>query len=144
MKSFLNGVFRLEGENRITSVTVKPTEINIVFPRVKSFRLDIRAVTSNGFCINVEMQKARHSRFVERVLLQHSAFMLQSKYEWDQEFFKEYNKLGPVKRKVVDFCTGVLNAKEQLLANVRHIVLVDLYSEKQLEEPTRLSIFCMT
>lgn len=87
LKSFLNGVFRLEGENRITSVTVKPTEINIVFPRVKSFRLDIRAVTSNGFCINVEMQKARHSRFVERVLLQHSAFMLQSKYEWNQDFF---------------------------------------------------------
>ena len=50
-----------------------------------------------------------------------------------QEFFKEYNKLGPVKRKVVDFCTGVLNAKDQLLANVRHIVLIDLYSEKQLE-----------
>ncbi|MBR4344616.1 MAG: Ig-like domain-containing protein [Lachnospiraceae bacterium] len=50
-----------------------------------------------------------------------------------QEFFKEYNKLGPVKRKVVDFCTGVLNAKDQLLANVRHIVLVDLYSEKQLD-----------
>ena len=49
-----------------------------------------------------------------------------------QEFFEEYNKLGVVKRKVVDFCTGVLDAKDKLLANIRHIVLVDMYSEKQL------------
>jgi predicted transposase/invertase (TIGR01784 family) len=32
------------------------------------------------------MQKARPSHFAERVLLQHSAFLLQSKYEWDQSF----------------------------------------------------------
>ena len=30
------------------------------------------------------MQKAKPDYFVDRVLLQHSAFMLQSKYEWDQ------------------------------------------------------------
>ena len=30
------------------------------------------------------MQKAKPDFFVDRVLLQHSAFMLQSKYEWDQ------------------------------------------------------------
>lgn len=86
--SFLNGVFHLEGDSRITAVTVKNTEINVIFPQVKSFRLDIRATTSSGLCVNVEMQKAKHSRFIDRILLQHSAFMLQSKYEWDQEFFK--------------------------------------------------------
>ena len=85
--SFLNGVFHLEGENKIKSVTVKNTEINIIFPQVKTFRLDIRAKTANGFCINVEMQKAKPLHFVERVLLQHSAFLLQSKYELDQETF---------------------------------------------------------
>jgi hypothetical protein len=85
--SFLNGVFHLEGDNRIKSVTVKNTEINIIFPQVKTFRLDIRAKTANGFCINVEMQKAKPLHFVERVLLQHSAFLLQSKYELDQETF---------------------------------------------------------
>lgn len=52
--SFLNGVFHLEGENRITSVTVKNTEVNIIFPQVKSFRLDIRATTSNGLSVNIE------------------------------------------------------------------------------------------
>ena len=90
--SFLNGVFRFEGENRITSVTIKNTEISIIFPQVKMCKLDIRATTSNGFCINVEMQKAKHSRFIERILLQHSAFMLQSKYEWDQEFLNQSSK----------------------------------------------------
>ena len=33
------------------------------------------------------MQKAKPLHFVERVLLQHSAFLLQSKYEWNQETF---------------------------------------------------------
>ena len=77
----------MEGDNKIKSVTVKNTEINIIFPQVKTFRLDIRAKTANGFCINVEMQKAKPLHFVERVLLQHSAFLLQSKYELDQETF---------------------------------------------------------
>ncbi|MBO6135772.1 MAG: PD-(D/E)XK nuclease family transposase [Fibrobacter sp.] len=89
MISFLNGVFHLEGDKRIVSATLKNTEINIIFPQVKSFRLDIRATTSNGFSVNVEMQKAKHSRFIERILLQHSAFMIQSKYEWDKEFLSE-------------------------------------------------------
>ena len=82
--NFLNGVFRLEDDDKIESVIIKSTEINIVFPVVKPFRLDIRARTSNGIYINVEMQKARPDYFVDRILLQHSAFMLQSKYEWDQ------------------------------------------------------------
>ncbi len=85
--SFLNGVFHLEGNSKIKSVSVKNTEINVIFPQVKTFRLDIRAKTANGFCINVEMQKAKPLHFVERVLLQHSAFLLQSKYELDQETF---------------------------------------------------------
>ena len=85
--SFLNGVFHLEGDNRIKSVTVRNTEINIIFPQVKTFRLDIRAKTANGLCVNIEMQKAKPLHFVERVLLQHSAFLLQSKYEWNQENF---------------------------------------------------------
>jgi len=38
------------------------------------------------------MQKAKHIRFIERILLQHSAFMLQSKYEWDQEFLNQSSK----------------------------------------------------
>ena len=84
---FLNGVFRLEGDNRIKSVMVKNTEINIIFPQVKTFRLDIRAKTANGLSVNIEMQKAKPLHFVDRVLLQHSAFLLQSKYEWNQEAF---------------------------------------------------------
>lgn len=48
------------------------------------------------------------------------------------EFFEEYNKLGLVKRKVVDFCTGILGAKDKLLSNVRHIIILDLYSERQI------------
>lgn len=85
--SFLNGVFHLDGDGKIKSVAVRNTEINIIFPQIKTFRLDIRAKTANGLCVNIEMQKAKSLHFVERVLLQHSAFLLQSKFEWNQETF---------------------------------------------------------
>ena len=86
LKNFLNGVFK-DDRNKIESVVIKNPEINIIFPVVKPFRLDIRAKTSNGFCINVVMQKARQDYFVDRMFLQQSAFLIQSKYEWDQANF---------------------------------------------------------
>jgi hypothetical protein len=86
LKSFLNGVFK-DDRNKIESVVIKNPEINMIFPVVKPFRLDIRAKTSNGYCINVEMQKARPDYFVDRMFLQQSAFLIQSKYEWDQANF---------------------------------------------------------
>ena len=86
LKNFLNGVFNDE-RNKIESVVIKTPEINIIFPVIKPFRLDIRAKTSNGFCINIEMQKARPDYFVDRMFLQQSAFLIQSKYEWDQANF---------------------------------------------------------
>lgn len=90
LKSFLNGVFHLDAEHHIESITIKNIEINIVFPATKTFRLDIRAVTADGRCIDVEMQKAKPTHFVERVLLQHSAFLLQSKYEQDKDFLDNF------------------------------------------------------
>ena len=86
LKSFLNGVFK-DDRNKIESVVIKNPEINMIFPVVKPFRLDIRAKTSNGFSINIEMQKARPDYFVDRMFLQQSAFLIQSKYEWDQANF---------------------------------------------------------
>lgn len=82
--SFLNGVFHLKDDRKITSVTIKNPEINIIFPETKNFKLDIRATTANGICINVEMQKARPPHFADRIVLQNSAFTLLSKYEWNQ------------------------------------------------------------
>ena len=90
LKSFLNGVFHLDAEHQIESITIKNTEINIIFPTSKTFRLDIRATTTDGRNINVEMQKAKPTHFVERVLLQHSAFLLQSKYEQDKDFLDNF------------------------------------------------------
>ena len=48
-------------------------------------------------------------------------------------FFEEYSKLSTIKRKLVDFCTNLLDTKDKLLESVRHHVLIDLYSEKQLD-----------
>ncbi len=90
LKSFLNGAFHLDAEHRIESVSIKNIEINIIFPATKTFRLDIRATTADGRCVNVEMQKAKPAHFVERVLLQHSAFLLQSKYEQDKDFLDNF------------------------------------------------------
>ena len=90
LKSFLNGVFHLESEHKIESVSIKNIEINIIFPTTKTFRLDIRATTADGRNIDIEMQKAKPAHFVERVLLQHSAFLLQSKYEQDKDFLDNF------------------------------------------------------
>lgn len=90
LKSFLNGAFHLDADHQIKSVSIKNIEINITFPTTKTFRLDIRATTADGRCVNVEMQKAKPVHFVERVLLQHSAFLLQSKYEQDKDFLDNF------------------------------------------------------
>ncbi len=49
------------------------------------------------------------------------------------DFFEQYEQLGPVNRKIVDFCTGLLSAKDKLVASVKRIVVVDLYSDKMLD-----------
>ena len=54
LKSFLNGIFHLDSEHQIESVSIKNIEINIIFPTTKTFRLDIRATTADGRCVNVE------------------------------------------------------------------------------------------
>lgn len=50
-----------------------------------------------------------------------------------KEFFEEYSKLSTIKRKLVDFCTNLLDAKDRLLESVRHRLWIDLYSEKSLD-----------
>ncbi|WP_290939726.1 PD-(D/E)XK nuclease family transposase [Fibrobacter sp.] len=52
--SFLNGVFRLKAENKITEVSIKNSEINIGFPKPKEFKFDIRASTADNRYINIE------------------------------------------------------------------------------------------
>ena len=90
LKSFLNAALRLGDERRIDAVSIKNVEINIIFPNTKTFRLDIRATTSDGRSIDIEMQKAKPAHFIERILLQHSAFLLQSKYEQDKDFLDNF------------------------------------------------------
>ena len=90
LKSFLNAALRLGDERRIDAVSIKNVEINIIFPNTKTFRLDIRATTSDGRSVDIEMQKAKPAHFIERILLQHSAFLLQSKYEQDKDFLDNF------------------------------------------------------
>ncbi len=48
-------------------------------------------------------------------------------------FFNEYEKLGVVNRKLVNLITGVLDAKDKIKQQVKRIVVVDLYSSKDIE-----------
>lgn len=48
-------------------------------------------------------------------------------------YMSEYQKLGPVSRKICNFITGFLNQKDRLIASVKHIVVTDLYSDKTIE-----------
>ena len=48
------------------------------------------------------------------------------------EFFEKYNELSPIKRKVVNAITGVLDMKDAPLDSIRHSIVVDMYSTKKL------------
>ena len=64
--SFLNAV--IKPENKIVSVTLKDTEITKDNLEDKFSRLDVKAITSNGEHINIEIQLKNENNMVKRTL----------------------------------------------------------------------------
>lgn len=75
LTDFLNSLLHLEPGRRINRLSftfADPLEFRI--PEPKTVIFDIHAVTEDGRFLDVEMQRAKHSFFVDRVLL-YSAFL---------------------------------------------------------------------
>ncbi len=84
---FLNAILHLEEPNQfVYAEPIKPT-INLSTPakKQKIARFDIHARTANGQFIDIEMQRANHEDFLERVELYSSLLTVNAKIIMDSE-----------------------------------------------------------
>ena len=84
---FLNAILHLEGVRRfVYAEPIKPT-INLSTPakKQKITRFDIHARTANGQFIDIEMQRASHEDFLERIELYSSLLTVNAKIVMDNE-----------------------------------------------------------
>ena len=84
---FLNAILHLEGERRfVYAEPIKPT-INLSTPakNQKIARFDVHARTANGRFIDIEMQRANHEDFLERIELYSSLLTVNAKIILDSE-----------------------------------------------------------
>ncbi len=93
MVSFLNAI--LHSDDEIKSVIFKDSEFDVHATDLLRLRLDINAQTQSGKSIDIEMQKCSVRPFVERVILQESAFLCIEKKAFDAEIKKKYPSNDP-------------------------------------------------
>lgn len=75
------------------------------------------------------------SKDIKRVVNKYNA-LNEEKESYPEDlmnYMEEYQKLGPISRKICNFITGFLDQKDRLVASVKHIVVTDLYSDKTIE-----------
>lgn len=120
---FLNAILRLDGKRRFVYATsVRPT-INLSSPdkKQKIVRFDVHARTKDGHFIDVEMQRAGHEDFLDRIDLYSSLLTVNSKILMDSELTKKQRADHPYRMPSVysiwicnfgvDFCK---NYREEL------------------------------
>ena len=75
LKEFLNHLLHLEGKEKIEQLTFSfDNHLRLRTPYLKEIVFDIYATTASGRFINIEMQRANHSFFLDRVIL-YNAFL---------------------------------------------------------------------
>lgn len=80
LKDFLNAILHLDDESKIAKLDFAfENKVNFHFPGMKSVRLDIHAWTNDGRYLDIEMQRANHLFFTDRVLLYSSYTMIDGK-----------------------------------------------------------------
>ena len=84
---FLNAILHLEGEHRFVYAEAIKQTINLstTDKKQKIARFDIHARTANGRFIDVEMQRAGHEDFLERIELYSSLLTVNAKIVMDNE-----------------------------------------------------------
>ena len=80
LKGFLNDLLRLEGDERITSLTFKCEEENrFRVPETTNTVFDIFATTGTGRFFDIEMQRAKHDFFIDRTLFYNAFLAIKAK-----------------------------------------------------------------
>lgn len=115
---FLNAILRLKGKREIVSVThLRPT-VHLRTPKKgkKITRFDIHARTRDGRFIDIEMQRAWHDDFLDRIELYSAMLSINAKIAMDEKMpqkqRKEHPYLMPTVYSIwicnfdVEFCRG--------------------------------------
>ena len=80
---FLNAMLHLEGENRIESIERRKPAITLTTKLGrKETRFDVHAKLENGHFVDLEMQRASHDDFLDRVELYASQLAVNSKIDF--------------------------------------------------------------
>ncbi|MBR6450294.1 MAG: PD-(D/E)XK nuclease family transposase [Fibrobacter sp.] len=84
---FLNAILHLEGEHRfVYAELIKPSIIlSTPAKKQKIARFDVHARTANGQFIDIEMQRADHEEFLERIELYSALLTINAKIIMDDE-----------------------------------------------------------
>ncbi|MDR1760057.1 MAG: Rpn family recombination-promoting nuclease/putative transposase, partial [Fibrobacter sp.] len=92
---FLNGVLHLNEQDKIKDIDYRAQENILGFTdAVTTVRFDLMAKTEKDEFIHIEIQKARHTFWKDRVLLYNAALMLQAKKDF--HFHKSIYKLPKI------------------------------------------------
>lgn len=82
---FLNAMLHFEGENRIESIERRKPSVALTSKiGHKEIRFDVHAKLANGRFVDLEMQRASHEDFLDRVELYASQLAINSKIDFDK------------------------------------------------------------
>ena len=100
---FLNAILHFDDEHKIISIeNLKPTvKLSSLTTKQKTARFDIHARTMDGRFIDIEMQRASHEDFLDRIELYSSLLTINAKITLDNEISKKERTEHPYRMPTV-------------------------------------------
>lgn len=94
---FLNAILHFDKDHEITHVVPLKRSVKLSTPSDdnEAIRFDIHARTADGRFINIEMQRADHDDFLDRIELYSSLLAINAKITMDSEASKEFRDDHP-------------------------------------------------
>jgi len=94
---FLNAILHFDKEHEITHVVPLKRSVKLSTPNDdnEAIRFDIHARTADGRFINIEMQRAEHDDFLDRIELYSSLLAINAKITMDSEASREFRDDHP-------------------------------------------------
>ena len=144
LKEFLNHLLHLEGKEKIEQLTFSfDNHLRLRTPYLKEIVFDIYATTASGRFINIEMQRANHSFFLDRVILYNAFLTINAKQSLERSLdfqalrdFEKQHKLYELPETISIWVCN-FDLKE---TNGKYIDTWNLYSDAAIREGNAIPI----
>lgn len=144
LKEFLNHLLHLEGKEKIEQLTFSfDNHLRLRTPYLKEIVFDIYATTASGRFINIEMQRANHSFFLDRVILYNAFLTINAKQSLERSLdfqalrdFEKQHKLYELPETISIWVCN-FDLKE---TNGKYIDAWNLYSDAAIREGNAIPI----